>query len=439
MILTWKDQASGATSPLASVRTWALLIGCVASRAYLGTLLGLLLWTLVPLAAGAHTSVVLSGSMMPSLHPGDAVVRTDTAAAELKPGHVVVVDDPDHPGRLRIHRLIEIRPDGLLVLRGDANKEADSTPVEPSAVRGLARLRIPYIALPAQWLHNGQLGFAGSWLLLTVAALILAPGRRRTGPSPDTGLEPPSDDHGSHDDDENEAATHQLPDGVPSSRVSASPPCGVWSRRSSGVALAVIGLLLSPLGNGVATAAYTTAVSNPTSAFAAASSFCTSPSTTTVSASADSTVNQGSPNANSGNARTLSVVSAAALNQRTLVNFALPTIPTRCTVTTAVLTLTANSGNTTRTLSVTPAPTAWSETTVTWNNQPAISGTASTATAVASGPLSFTVTTQLRAIYTGSNYGFTVQDQSESSLLTRTQTFSSKEGATTPKLTITYG
>jgi signal peptidase I len=409
------------------VRTWVALLAHVAARTYLGVLLGFLLWTLLPLAAGGHTSVVMSGSMMPNLRPGDAIVRTSTDPAHLRLGQVVVVDDPDHAGRLRMHRLVETRSDGSLVLRGDANPRPDSTPVRPGAVRGLARLRVPYVALPALWVRTGHLGYAALWLLLTGAAVVLAasPGRPVGRDRPDRPDRPDDGGTGSRSSDDPVAAT-----GRPPRR---------RRRRSAAVALSVPGLLIGPLGGGVALAAYSTVSANPSSTFAAAASFCATPGTTTVNASADSTVAQATPTTNSGTSTTLSVSSATSANQRTLVTFALPTTPAHCTVTAAVLTFAVSSGVTARTLGVTPVPTTWTESGVTWSSQPAVSGTAITAASVATGSLSLTVTSQVQGMYAGSNFGFLVKDQTESSTTSRTQTFSSRQGATPPKLAVTFG
>jgi signal peptidase len=405
------------------MRTWVSLLAHVAARTYLGVLLGFLLWTLLPLAAGGHTSVVMSGSMMPNLRPGDAVVRTSTDPARLKPGQIVVVDDPDHAGRLRMHRLVETRPDGSLVLRGDANPRPDSTPVRPGAVRGLARLRVPYVALPALWVRTGHLGYAALWLMLTAAAVVLAasPGPRDSGNRQDR----PDDSRGT-----GSQSTDDAPTGRPPRR---------RRRRSAAVAMSVPGLLIGPLGGGVALAAYSTVSVNPSSTFAAAASFCATPGTTTVNATADSTVAQATPTTNTGTSTTLSVSSATSANQRTLVTFTLPTTPAHCTVTAAVLTFAVSSGVTGRTLGVTPVPTTWTETGVTWTNQPTVSATAITAASVATGSQSFTVTSQVQGMYAGSNFGFLVKDQTESSTASRTQTFSSRQGATPPKLAVTFG
>ena len=75
--------------------------------------------------------------------------RLPTSALSL--GQVVLAADPDHPGRLRLHRLAVINADGTLTLRGDANGANDSTPVRRDDVRGVAVLRIPYLGKIELW------------------------------------------------------------------------------------------------------------------------------------------------------------------------------------------------------------------------------------------------------------------------------------------------
>lgn len=144
----------------------ALTVACLA-RVVLAALASLVLWSLLPLALGWHPTVVMTGSMEPRLHPGDVVVSRPVATNRLRIGQILLVSDPDHPGRLRMHRLAAIRADGMLTLRGDANPAADSTPVRRSAVHGVAALRVPYIGDPLLWLNRHDY----SELALLAAAL----------------------------------------------------------------------------------------------------------------------------------------------------------------------------------------------------------------------------------------------------------------------------
>ncbi|SDQ11713.1 LamG-like jellyroll fold domain-containing protein [Quadrisphaera sp. DSM 44207] len=156
-----------------SRRSRALLLDG-ACWAGLSLLVGLLALALVPVALGWRSDVVLSGSMRPAVEPGDVVVSAPVGpgqvrAGRVRAGQVVVVDDPVRPGGSLVHRVAEVRPDGRLVTRGDANEHPDSTPVEPTAVHGRAVVRVPAAGLPALWLHQGAYGP----LLLGTAALVL--------------------------------------------------------------------------------------------------------------------------------------------------------------------------------------------------------------------------------------------------------------------------
>lgn len=147
---------------------WALAISVVA-RSTLGVLVSMLGWSLAPSLLGWHTTVVMTGSMLPNLVPGDVVVSRAIDPAKVQIGQVLLVDNPDHAGELRMHRLVRIDTNGELILRGDANRTPDSTPVRRSAVRGVGALHIPKIGLPFLWAANGQYGP----LLATAMALAL--------------------------------------------------------------------------------------------------------------------------------------------------------------------------------------------------------------------------------------------------------------------------
>jgi signal peptidase I len=129
-----------------------------ASALLLVVLTALAVTALAPQAAGFDAHVVVSGSMAPHVHPGDVVLTVPASVADLRPGQVVLFADPQRPDRLLLHRLVSLDTQGRLVTRGDANQSEDSVHVAPSAVRGLARLRIPFIGLPALWRAEGRSG-----------------------------------------------------------------------------------------------------------------------------------------------------------------------------------------------------------------------------------------------------------------------------------------
>jgi signal peptidase len=130
--------------------------------------MSLALWAAAPTLLGWHPTTVVTGSMSPHINPGDVISARPVPASSLRVGMVLLVDDPDHPKQLRLHRLVEFSPDGRLVLRGDANPQADSSHVDPRAVRGVGSVRVPYVAIPILWIHEK------AWvkLVLLVAAIL---------------------------------------------------------------------------------------------------------------------------------------------------------------------------------------------------------------------------------------------------------------------------
>jgi large repetitive protein len=154
---------------------------------------------------------------------------------------------------------------------------------------------------------------------------------------------------------------------------------------------------------------------------------------------ADSWVLQSSSTSNYGKDSILNVESKAGANARALVSFGLPAIPAGCQVADVKLRLYASSYKEGRTLQALALGAPWSESGVTWNNQPATTGTAATTTS-GSGWREWNVTSQVQAMYnSGTNHGFLIRDSAEGggSIL---QGFHSRKKSTDqpPELVITF-
>lgn len=133
----------------------------------------------------------------------------------------------------------------------------------------------------------------------------------------------------------------------------------------------------------------------------------------TVRAAADSYVDQSSPRESFGRAGTLSVASRdKERNRRALVRFTLPSVPSGCTLRSAVLTMTAREASGRRILAGRAAR-GWNESTVTWANAPSASGALAGAT-VTGTTVRWTVTAQVAAMRSYGNYGFLLRDATES-------------------------
>lgn len=221
--------------------SWWRVIAASSARALLVLVCSLTAVSVLTAVLGWTPTVVLTGSMEPALPVGSVLVTQELPADELELGQVLTVEDPDQPGKLRSHRLVEFTPDGDLILRGDANADDDSTPVATSAVRGVGTLAVPLVGLPVAW------WVAGQYAHLLAAALLL-------------GL----------------ALALRRADRVPATDAAERRPRlrGLRGWRRAGAATAtltaVAGLVLATPGVDSSYAAFAKATQNPTSGFSAA-------------------------------------------------------------------------------------------------------------------------------------------------------------------------
>lgn len=125
--------------------------------------------------AGWQAAAVVGGSMAPAIAPGDVVLADPAAVRAVRPGQIVLTRPP--AGGLLTHRVVQVRPDGTLVTRGDANAVDDSRPLSRGAVVGVVRLVVPQVARPLLLPGRHEVGDL-SWTVLLVAAVGLVTVRR---------------------------------------------------------------------------------------------------------------------------------------------------------------------------------------------------------------------------------------------------------------------
>jgi hypothetical protein len=172
------------------------------------------------------------------------------------------------------------------------------------------------------------------------------------------------------------------------------------------------------------------------------------PTTCTPAPAADSHVSELLLLSNFGTSATLDVRSLLLDNARAFVRFDIGScsIPGNALVVGASLELrllTAPSAS--RTHDVYRTTAAWTETGVTWSNQPGVAGTATASAEAGTAPnvtLTWDVTTDVRAFVSGTaNHGWRLSDRTESSVTSRAAQYGSRQHGTPgsrPMLSITY-
>ncbi|MFQ5555593.1 MAG: signal peptidase I [Acidimicrobiia bacterium] len=143
----------------------------------------------LPLVAGWSPVVITSGSMEPVIHEGDVVLFEDHSGFGLGPGAVVTFVHPADPDRQLTHRIVATAPDGTYVTQGDGNDTADSTPLDPAAIRGVGKLLVPFAGLPFVWLGEGNVVAFTLFVTLLIASRAYLSwtalrGRREDGGTP---------------------------------------------------------------------------------------------------------------------------------------------------------------------------------------------------------------------------------------------------------------
>jgi len=227
-----------------------------------------------------------------------------------------------------------------------------------------------------------------------------------------------------------------------------------------------LGLVLGITGALCATSAFAASLTLTSQTFTPYRTCTITATPATTTAVVDANVRQGSPTTNFGTVTSTNVSSGNGINQRAYVRFDLttctPPIPSTAVVRLATLRLYLTAVPAAcRTIDVFAASATWTETGITWNNEPFGSTINNPPTASRSGSFTVgtpagcqnqatgtylvggTVTSDVASFVLGTvtNFGWMLRDDAEGSATTRTVTFSSKELATVgqaPQLVVTY-
>lgn len=107
-----------------------------------------------------HNLYIRSGSMVPTIRPGDMIVITPPPAV-LKPGMILTLSVD---GSLVTHRLVGFGEYGELITRGDANTTKDDWGKAQVTIVGVYRARLPYLGHLASLAGRFfRLDFSGAW------------------------------------------------------------------------------------------------------------------------------------------------------------------------------------------------------------------------------------------------------------------------------------
>lgn len=158
----------------------------------------------------------------------------------------------------------------------------------------------------------------------------------------------------------------------------------------------------------------------------------------TLTAVADAWIEQNSPSNNKSSDSVLKVRSKVSSNNaRTLVRFTLPTIPAGCRVAAAKLRLFSDSARTGRTLQAIRVTGSWSESGLTWNNQPTSGGSAASVGS-GTGWREWNVILHIEEMYaSGASHGFLIRDASEGNDAEQSS-HSREKGSNRPQLVIHF-
>lgn len=155
------------------------------STSWLLVVCSMVVWSLAPVIWGWQPNLVVTGSMMPKLKPGDVVmVASPTLDRPVQRGQVVLVGDPEAATGRVLHRVVRVGADGTLTTQGDANPSPDVHRHGPDEVVGVARLVVPGAGRLALLLAGVPTTPRDrGWAAVTLLALALFVGARlRTSP-----------------------------------------------------------------------------------------------------------------------------------------------------------------------------------------------------------------------------------------------------------------
>jgi signal peptidase len=174
--MTEDDGDSAETDTSGRRVPWRRVVSALALLGLIAIVLPFVVYAVPELVGAEYSYTVLSGSMEPTLQPGDVIIVNSVPASAIGKGDIITysASGADRP---TTHRVIEVvQQDGTRAFRtqGDANEDPDQSLVTPGSIQGKVMsvgghlLVVPYMGYVLQF-ANTQYGF----VLLLVLPLTL--------------------------------------------------------------------------------------------------------------------------------------------------------------------------------------------------------------------------------------------------------------------------
>ena len=148
------------------------------SSILLGSVVVIILVTIVGMMLGAwRFSVIDTGSMRPTLNPGDVAVLKLESTTHLKQGQIVAFHPPDEPQLTVLHRVFSVHrvASGVLIeTKGDANNTTDqwhARIIAKTIWRETAKA--PKVGYLAVWSHRRAVRLGVLLLIVTLVVSML--------------------------------------------------------------------------------------------------------------------------------------------------------------------------------------------------------------------------------------------------------------------------
>lgn len=153
-------------------RTVTRLVGTAALWAALGFSVTIVVAMTLPNLLGYRSTTVLTGSMRPTLTPGDMSLGKWIRADQAQPGDIVTFKSTERGGKLVTHRVVSaqtVNGKVNVVTKGDANDTVERWSVPADGRVSRVAVDIPKAGYAANWISGPR----GKIMFLMIPALLL--------------------------------------------------------------------------------------------------------------------------------------------------------------------------------------------------------------------------------------------------------------------------